>query len=112
MKSLDKILKLKPSVIYPGHGNIIEDPLEKIEYYIKHRNQREEQILDFFVQRPQKKWPAMDVVKVVYKETPEQLWPAAAYNVSHHLTKLHKEGKLQHFIEDEDVYMIQASSKM
>lgn len=24
MQSLEKILKLKPSVIYPGHGNIIE----------------------------------------------------------------------------------------
>jgi len=23
MKSLDVILKLKPSIIYPGHGNII-----------------------------------------------------------------------------------------
>ncbi|XP_037816041.1 beta-lactamase-like protein 2 homolog isoform X1 [Lucilia sericata] len=113
MKSLDKILQLKPSLIYPGHGNIIEDPLDKIKYYIKHRNQREEQILDFFVQRPQKKFHAMDVVKVVYKETPEKLWPAAAYNVSHHLTKLQKEGKLQHFLEDDDdVYMHSTASKI
>ncbi|XP_013107482.1 beta-lactamase-like protein 2 homolog isoform X2 [Stomoxys calcitrans] len=95
MKSLEKILNFKPSVIYPGHGNIIEDPLEKIQYYIKHRNQREQQILSCFAERKQQKMQAMDVVKVVYKETPEQLWPAAAYNVSHHLTKLHKEGKLE-----------------
>lgn len=110
MKSLNTILNLKPSLIYPGHGNIIEDPLEKIKYYIEHRNQREEQILDFFAQEPQQRWQAMDVVKVVYKETPEKLWPAAAYNVSHHLTKLQKEGKLQYFKEnDEDFYMHQAS---
>lgn len=24
MKSLDKILNIKPSIIYPGHGNIVE----------------------------------------------------------------------------------------
>lgn len=113
MKSLDKILTLKPSVIYPGHGNIIEDPLDKIKYYIKHRKQREEQILDFFVQRPQQKHQAMDVVKVVYKETPESLWPAAAYNVGHHLTKLQKEGKLQYIQEqDEDFYMLLTASKI
>lgn len=95
MHSLKKILKIQPSVIYPAHGNIIADPVEKIEYYINHRNQREEQILHFFSQRQGKAWQALDVVKVVYKETPEQLWPAAAYNVSHHLSKLLKEQKLR-----------------
>lgn len=115
MKSLDKILSIQPSIIYPGHGNIIEDPLEKIKYYIKHRNQREQQILEYFVERPGEKLQAMDVVKVVYKDTPEQLWPAAAYNVSHHLTKLEKEGHLLRFKEsedDEELYMYQKSSNL
>lgn len=95
MQSLQKILNIAPSIIYPAHGNIIPDPVEKIQFYINHRNQREEQILNFFSQRPGKAWQALDVVKVVYKETPEQLWPAAAYNVSHHLSKLLKEHKLR-----------------
>lgn len=113
MRSLDKILKLQPQRIYPGHGNIIDEPLAKIEYYIQHRNQREQQILQFFVDRPCKPWQAMDVVRVVYKETPEQLWPAAAYNVDHHLSKLHKEGKLQvSGQDDEKVYTYQASSAL
>lgn len=34
MKSLEKILSLKPKTIYPGHGNIITDAVEKIQYYI------------------------------------------------------------------------------
>ncbi|KAL7744622.1 hypothetical protein ACLKA6_017133 [Drosophila palustris] len=114
MRSLDKILKIQPQRIYPGHGNVIEEPLGKIEYYIQHRNQREQQILQFFVERPVKTWQAMDVVKVVYKETPEQLWPAAAYNVDHHLSKLHKEGKLQCASGEDDskFYSYQANSTL
>ncbi|XP_017852415.1 beta-lactamase-like protein 2 homolog isoform X2 [Drosophila busckii] len=113
MKSLDKILKIRPGRIYPGHGNIIEQPVDMIKYYIDHRNQREQQILQFFVQRPSACFNAMDVVRVVYKDTPEKLWPAAAYNVGHHLTKLQKEGKLyvsQH--NDEDRYGYQPSSAL
>lgn len=37
----------------------------------------------------------MDIVKVVYKGTPERLFPAAAFNVKHHLVKLLKENKVQ-----------------
>lgn len=40
MKSLELILKLNPSVIYPGHADVIEDPVQRIEYYINHRNER------------------------------------------------------------------------
>ncbi|XP_050362213.1 beta-lactamase-like protein 2 homolog [Nymphalis io] len=100
MKSLHKILKLKPNVIYPGHGNVIEDPLKKIEYYIEHRNQREEQILDVMKKNVETKFNEMDLVKVIYVETPEHLWSAAAYNVSHHLKKLTKENKITCFNTD------------
>ncbi|XP_039765124.1 beta-lactamase-like protein 2 homolog [Pararge aegeria] len=95
MKSLQRILDLKPSVIYPGHGNVVEDPIDKIEYYIEHRNKREQQILDTLEKHAGKQLNEMDLVKIIYTETPEQLWPAAAYNVNHHLTKLTKENKVK-----------------
>ncbi|BFG00048.1 beta-lactamase-like protein 2 homolog [Drosophila madeirensis] len=94
MRSLDTILKIQPLRIFPGHGNVIDEPVPKIEYYINHRNNREQQIFQFFTQRPNERWQSMDVVREVYKDTPEELWPAASYNVSHHLQKLQKEGKL------------------
>jgi glyoxylase-like metal-dependent hydrolase (beta-lactamase superfamily II) len=44
--SLRKILALKPKVIYPGHGPVVNDPCERIRMYIKHREQREAQYLE------------------------------------------------------------------
>ena len=65
-RSLDVILALRPSVIYPAHGKVIDDPVEKIEYYISHRNRREGQIMDVLKSRPDESLSAMDIVKVVY----------------------------------------------
>lgn len=45
MKSLKILLDLKPSVIYPGHGSVIEMPVDTIQQYIDHRAQREREIL-------------------------------------------------------------------
>lgn len=74
---------------------VFQDPVVKIKYYISHRNQREEQILDALKANPEKPLTEMDLVKIIYTETPEHLWPAAAYNVNHHLTKLTKENKIK-----------------
>lgn len=94
MKSLQLIRNINPSVIYPGHGNIINDPTERITTYINHRNQREAQILTVLQQHPSETFDEMQLVKLIYKDTPEQLWPAAALNVNHHLCKLVKENKV------------------
>lgn len=42
----------------------------------------------------------MDLVEIIYKETPKELWPAAAYNVRQHLTKLAKERQVIESTED------------
>ena len=43
MKSLEKLLLLSPTVLYPGHGPVVANGREMIEEYIKHRNEREHQ---------------------------------------------------------------------
>ena len=72
---------------------MIEDPIPKIQFYIKHRMAREEQILAC-VKAASEGVTAMDIVQIVYKETPEKLWKAAQVNVGHHLEKLLEEKKV------------------
>lgn len=74
---------------------LLQNPTEKIRYYIDHRNERESQILNVFKLNPSTWFSDMDVVKIVYAETPVQLWKAAARNVFQHLNKLEKECKIQ-----------------
>ena len=40
--------------------------MEKIQFYIQHRNQRENQILETLSSKPNERWTAMDIVQVVY----------------------------------------------
>lgn len=94
MKSLEVILNLSPCLIYPGHGPVIEEGVNKIKEYIQHRNTREKQILQALGEKPENPVTAMDIVKKVYVETPWYLHKAAENNVNHHLTKLEKEGQV------------------
>lgn len=92
MRSLEKILELRPRVIYPGHGPVVTNPVEKIQYYIEHRQQREDQILSCVGQEGPVS--SLQIVKLVYRDTPEKLHAAANVNVKHHLDKLEREGKV------------------
>ena len=88
MKSLERLLELKPEVLYPAHGPVIRNAEEKIRQYIAHRNLREEQILD---QLRQGVSTVPEMVRRIYADVPEFLWPAAGTSVRSHLGKLLRE---------------------
>ncbi|XP_019632669.1 PREDICTED: endoribonuclease LACTB2-like [Branchiostoma belcheri] len=97
MKSLQKLAGFKPATIYPGHGPIVQNATEKIQEYINHRNMRESQILAALQKASKTPLTAMEIVKMVYVDTPEHLHKAAAGNVTHHLHKLVKDGVIDKF---------------
>ncbi|ORE11274.1 Metallo-hydrolase/oxidoreductase [Rhizopus microsporus var. microsporus] len=91
LSGLEKLAKLQPRRLYPGHGPVIENGTNKINEYIRHRLEREDQIIQLFNQ--QDGWTPMEIVKVLYKDYPESLHLPAARSVVLHLYKLHKDGK-------------------
>ena len=92
MSSLDLMARQRPDVICPGHGQIIQNATQRIQWYIGHRQQREEQVLAA-VEAGVK---AVDeIVGRVYPRTlRKNLREAAARNVRTHLAKLTEEKRI------------------
>lgn len=97
---------------YPGHGAVIGNATAKIVEYIKHRQQREDEVLrvlkfgklDRDASQPQKSpsperishWTPIELVKVIYQGVPESLHLPASHGIVQVLQKLEGEGKVQH----------------
>ncbi|GAB1598067.1 endoribonuclease LACTB2-like [Argonauta hians] len=94
MKSLQTILDLKPSIIYPGHGPVISDPIPFVQNYIQHRLAREQQILECLKERHPQKSMVKDIREKVYKNLANSLHIPAEKNITLHLEKLLKENKV------------------
>ncbi|KAF9119194.1 hypothetical protein BGW39_000487 [Mortierella sp. 14UC] len=94
--------------IYPGHGPIIEDGPAKIREYIKHRFERERQVVTVLsgVAGDEDTGSgtgagagtgktAMDIVKVIYKAYPVALHLPAQHQILLHLKKLEEDGRVR-----------------
>lgn len=89
---------------YPGHGPVIEDGPAKILEYIVHRKRREEQVIQVLkspnstavMTSESEGWASMEIVKVIYKDVPENLHLPAHGGVMQILHKLEVEEKVIH----------------
>ncbi|KAF2813694.1 Metallo-hydrolase/oxidoreductase [Mytilinidion resinicola] len=105
MDSLHRMAAQFGGRAYPGHGPVIEDGKAKVLEYIKHRKEREEQVLAVLEDAGGKGVTSMAIVKVIYKDYPESLWQPAERGVVQILGKLEGEGKVVHD-EGEDTWAI------
>jgi glyoxylase-like metal-dependent hydrolase (beta-lactamase superfamily II) len=91
LASLERLARLKPVRILPGHGPIIDRPLELIAQYVEHRRERERQVLACLadgITDPDA------MVARIYPDLSEALRPAARLTVEAHLEKLRQDGRL------------------
>ncbi len=91
LDSLAKLKKLRLRSIAPGHGQLIENPTETIDWYIAHRLERERRVLAALEKAGSTKIDAL--LPVVYADVDESRWPIARYSLHAHLLKLAAEGK-------------------
>jgi glyoxylase-like metal-dependent hydrolase (beta-lactamase superfamily II) len=92
VRSLQKMLDIGPKTIYPGHGPVIFTPRGKLEYYLRHRAEREQQVLGALAEGKQR--PEEMVPGIYGGQLPPDLFTAATRSVLAHLLKLDREGKV------------------
>jgi ribonuclease/clavin/mitogillin len=99
LRRLVSLPNVWPVPIYPGHGPIVQAESAKayIETYISHREARENQILGVLIGEGggEGRLSVGGIVRSLYAEYPETLWPAAAHGVGLHLRKLEVEGRVR-----------------
>ena len=106
------MLNSEYDMLYPGHGAILTNGSETIATYIKHRMEREAQIIEVLrlpvpiefqssevhatntdgQQQQQQRWTLWNLVRYIYQSYPENLWLPATRSVHLHLKKLEGEG--------------------
>jgi glyoxylase-like metal-dependent hydrolase (beta-lactamase superfamily II) len=73
------------SMVLPGHGPALEQPIEVIDYYVGHREQRLAQVVAALDELAELKGQPNDlaqaVVERVYVDVPRAVWPAALLSV-------------------------------
>ena len=93
MASLETLAALKPDVLCPGHGQVINNGRARVQWYIRHRTEREEQVLAALASGVES---VDEIVTAVYpRNLRRNLRSAAARNVRTHLDKLTEEGRVR-----------------
>lgn len=104
LTSLEKMRGKFNGRAYPGHGAVLEDGSGKIVEYIRHRQVREDQVIQVLrssksspginVQGKPDEWASMEIVKIIYKDVPENLHMPANGGILQILSKLEREDKV------------------
>ena len=92
LQSLERLLGFDISLILPGHGPLVGKAEAKIREYIKHRLEREQQVLAALRSGRQ---TIGDITQLIYKDTSAALQRVAEFSVQAHLEKLMRDGRVK-----------------
>ncbi|MGH2857093.1 MAG: MBL fold metallo-hydrolase [Solirubrobacteraceae bacterium] len=91
LDGLERLRARRLTVLLPGHGPIVTDPLARLDEYLAHRRERERRLLAALDGGARSVGELLDGA---WGEVPEQLRPMAAITLAAHLDKLDEEGRL------------------
>ena len=89
--SLERMLALNPVRILPAHGPVIDEPMDLLQSYVRHRRQREQEIVNAI--RHGDLEPDAIVARI-YTGLSEPLLARARETVIAHLRKLERDGRV------------------
>jgi glyoxylase-like metal-dependent hydrolase (beta-lactamase superfamily II) len=90
LASLERLIRLRPTVLFPAHGPLIDDPVAALARSIEHRLGREQQVIQA-LREGRSTVPA--IVESIYHGLDPALQAAAGGSVRAHLEKLKAEGR-------------------
>lgn len=96
LASLDRLIDLRPAVLFPAHGPVIKDPVEALRRAIEHRLMREQQVVEALHAGHD---TVASIASAVYGALALTLIPAARENVQAHLDKLKADGRASDELE-------------
>ncbi|MEM6796056.1 MAG: MBL fold metallo-hydrolase [Acidobacteriota bacterium] len=91
LRSLERVAKLGPRVLFPSHGAATLEPVALLENTRRHRLEREAKVLEAY-RRGLTSAEAM--VREVYHEVPSLLHPVARRQIRAHLERLRRLGEI------------------
>jgi glyoxylase-like metal-dependent hydrolase (beta-lactamase superfamily II) len=89
LQRLRDIAATDVSIVLPGHGPVVEHPVEVLDYYLSHRQERLAQVRDAVAAGDS---TPEEVVRRVYADVDESLWPYAESSVRAQLDYLQVHG--------------------
>lgn len=94
--ALERLRDLEPSLLCPGHGQVVNDPAAHLTGYLTHRRAREYALV---VALRGGLRGIDELLDAAWADAPAVLRPAAAITMAAHLDKLDEEGRLPAGVE-------------
>jgi endoribonuclease LACTB2 len=91
LQTMEKFMRYAPMVIYPGQGPVVTNPRAKLQELIRHRQERETQIVDLLTHGPKS---VDELFGSIYHGLDERLSHLAHNQIRSHLMKLENEGRV------------------